>query len=71
MPEQYFVYLQCKRWNRPYFDGSLADQPHIFMEELEVCQRAEERFRDAELPRLKKLEAEQEVSLGQPVFAVE
>ncbi len=71
MPEQYFIYLQCKRWNQLYYDGAMADQPHIFMEELEACRRAEERFEDVELPRLKQLEAQHEVSLKQPIFATE
>ncbi len=71
MPDQYFTYLQCKRWNKLYFDGALADQPHLFMEEVEACRRAEERFQDAELPRLKQLETEHEVSLKQPIFAME
>ncbi len=71
MPDPYFTYLQCKRWNRLWTDGALADQPHLFMEEMDACRRAEERFHDTELPKLKKLEAEHEVGLKQPLFATE
>ncbi len=70
MPEQYFVYVQCKHWNKLYYDGSLADQPHLFMQEIEACRRAEERFEDVELPKLKKLEAEHEVDQRQAIFEV-
>ncbi len=68
MPNPYFTYLQCKRWGKLYYEGALADQPHVFMEELEACRRAEERFQDVEMPRLKKLEAEHEIDLRQPIF---
>ncbi len=70
MPEQYFVFLQCKRWNRLWYEGALADQPHLFMEEMEACRRAEERFEDVELLKLKKLEADHETDLRQRILEV-
>ena len=41
MPEVYWEYKQCQMWQRPYYDGALADQPHLLMLEFTACRSAE------------------------------
>lgn len=37
VPDVYLTYLQCKRWNTLWWDGALAEQPHILMAEFDAC----------------------------------
>jgi hypothetical protein len=65
MPDVYYQYKQCKAWNTLWWPGTVADQPHILMDEFMMCQAAEQEFENADLPPMREqhlslMRAEQE-----------
>jgi hypothetical protein len=54
MPEVYFQYLDCKHWNTLWWPGTVADQPHILMDEFNACRAAEIEFDSVEKPPMEE-----------------
>jgi hypothetical protein len=54
MPEVYYQYKQCKTWNSLWWPGTIADQPHILMDEFNACQSAEYEFENTVLPPMQE-----------------
>ena len=44
MPEPYRLWRACERHNKLFWDGGIADQPHILMMEFSACERATQSF---------------------------
>lgn len=52
MPDIYGQYLQVKRYGKLWWDGGLADQPHIWMQEMDACASGEEDYKSSRAPEL-------------------
>ncbi len=50
MPEVFYTFKECRFWNTLWWPGTLADQPHILMDEFNACQSAEYNFENNVLP---------------------
>lgn len=46
MPEVYRLWRQAKRWDKLWWPGGIANQPHILMMEFSVCEAAHAQFQD-------------------------
>ena len=44
MPEAYRLWRSCKKWEKLFWDGGIANQPHILMMEFTVCERTSDQF---------------------------
>jgi len=54
MPEPYRLWRICKRWNKLWWAGGMADQPHILMMEFAVCAAADAQFQ-GDLANMEKI----------------
>lgn len=52
MPEALELLYRLRTWNTLYWEGGLADQPCLLMEELEACIHAENSFKAKQLKNL-------------------
>lgn len=52
MPAVYGQYMQVKRYGHLWWAGGLADQPHIWLLEMDACAFGEEDYRSEQMPRL-------------------
>ena len=46
MPEPYRLWRICKQWDKLWWPGGIANQPHILMMEFAVCAIASAYFQD-------------------------
>ena len=52
MPEVYLTYQQCHEWNKLWWEGGIADQPHLLMMEFDACAAGVAEFRDEDAPAI-------------------
>ena len=55
VPDVYLMYRDCVDWGRLWWDGGIADQPHLLMLEFSACRAAEHDFTTIDLPYLEGL----------------
>jgi hypothetical protein len=56
-PQVLALYRQCEKWGK-WWEGGVADQPHLLMAEFEMCQAAIAYFERVELPYLMRTHQE-------------
>lgn len=55
VPDVYLTFIQCRRWNKLWWDGAMADQPHLLMAEFEACAAGEDIYNSTFKPDMMAL----------------